>query len=114
MERGVTAFDCNKLTLPVLANHTLSKAATGKDMSIPETEDQFLSVVRKALQILHENLQLETFLFKTYFISPNGKRHSSIKVFSSIKHWFAIPKNLGFKVLNHMLHYFSENTKRIC
>lgn len=55
----------------------------------------------------------EIFLFKTYFISPNGKWHSCIKVFSSIKHWFAIPKNLGFKVLNHMLHYFSENAKKI-
>ena len=46
------------------------------------------------------------------FLSVFLSGSANITLFSSIKHWLAIPKNLCFKVLNHMLHYFSENTKK--
>lgn len=43
-----------------------------------------------------------------YLVSSNGQRHSRVKVLPPVVHRLAVTKDLGFKVLNHVLHNFTE------
>lgn len=48
----------------------------------------------------------------TYFVPAYGQRHCSVEVFPSIIHWLSVSKDLSFKVLDHMLHNFTEDNRR--
>lgn len=48
----------------------------------------------------------------TYFVSAYRQRHGSVEVFPSIINRLSISKDLSFKVLDHMLHNFTEDNRR--
>lgn len=49
------------------------------------------------------------FYFRTaYLVSTDGQRHSRVEVLPPVVHRLAVTKDLGFKVLDHVLHDFTE------
>ena len=48
---------------------------------------------------------------KTYFFSTDGQGHSGIEVLSAVVHRLSVPKYLGFKVLDHVLHNITVGEK---
>lgn len=48
-----------------------------------------------------------------HLIPPDRKGHRCVEILPSVKHWFPIPKDLCFKVLNHMFHYFPETRQNL-
>lgn len=42
---------------------------------------------------------------------PIGRGIAVVEILPSVKHWFPIPKDLCFKVLNHMFHYFLKQDR---
>lgn len=43
---------------------------------------------------------------RSHLLPPDRKGHRRVEILSSIKHWLPVPKDLCFKVLDHVLHYF--------
>lgn len=48
-------------------------------------------------------------LKNTYFVSANGQGHGSVEILPPVIHRLSITKDLCFKVLDHVLHNFTEN-----
>lgn len=69
----------------------------------PDKERQHSNWLHKAFSGSYGNC--------THPVSPYRKRHSSVEVLSSIKHWFSVAKYLIFKMLNHVFNNFSTNKK---
>lgn len=56
-----------------------------------------------------EILLWQVVLKNTYFVSAYGQGHGSVEILPPVIHWLSITKYLCFKVLDHMLHNFTEN-----
>lgn len=43
-----------------------------------------------------------------HLVFPDGQRHRRVEVLPPVVHGLAVTKDLGFKVLDHVLHNFTE------
>ena len=48
----------------------------------------------------------------TYAVSADGKRIATVKILSSVKHWFLAIENLGLVRCNHGLNDFSGRNRK--
>ena len=64
-----------------------------------------------------DTLKITIFAFwqrdlKLHLVPADWKGHCCVQILPSIKYWLLVPKDLGFKVLVHVLHYFPVHTLR--
>lgn len=71
---------------------------------------------KRAVEMLDGGFQRQSGIFynplvvwDTYFVSAYWQGHGSVEILSPIIHRLTISKDLGFKVLDHVLHDFTEN-----